>query len=175
MNKIVGHIHIEPTIIVKITNGGTQAPFFVDYFGLKRNIREGVPIVSEQMVRGLFKIFPFRSIFYGIALAKIVTVIDQIHIQVPVFVVIKKIGLHGEAILVQSPLLCFIFKSSIFLIDEKLVFSKFIISEGCRFAYVDVQPTIVVYVHHGYSRGPAIAILQTSFFRYIHKLKITLI
>ena len=79
--------------------------------------------------------------------------VQQVHIQITIQVVIKESRLGGESLKSQSPRFRLFTEGQIPLVDKELVctFQSFVAS---HIANMDIQETIAVYIGHDHSCAP---------------------
>ena len=100
--------------------------------------------------------------------------IEQVHVQVAIVVVVKKCRLGRKAHKVESIGCSRFCKSQVAIVDKELVgsFCSFVIA---HLAQVDVLKAICIYIGHRHSCGPGTGSGHTGLGGDVFKLKIALV
>ena len=156
VGKIIGHVDVRPAIPVQVGNGDAQPEALRgDAAGLAHFRKGIVAVVFEEFViarRGTVQHLVFRVV--GVFL--FVEMVQQVHVQITVLIIIKKGGLGGKALVVKPVLLRLLGKPCFSVgllarVDEKLVGRML----KAGMAEVDVRPAVLVHIGHAHARTPA--------------------
>ena len=162
--KIVGYVDIWVKVSIKIGDQNTKtksdktsvnAGFFAD-------IHKFTVVIAQQHIAHTLKniwntfpvLRPYISLFRITKAANgDVAIVEDIGVQIPILVIIKKGGMCGKACFGQVVFFCFFGKGQIPIVDVEVVIVVIAFHVPC-ITDIDVQKAIVVDVHHNHSRGP---------------------
>ena len=171
--KIIGNVNILPAILIDIADGNPKpkpndaavdACLCTDVDKFFAIIAE--KFVSTQWIAGIAHLFAQVETADGLE-----GIVEQVKIEVAVFVVVKKGRMGRVAGVSNAVLLGHFFKSAVFLVDVQLIFAV-ITFDLARVANVDVQPTVAIDVGHTYPGRPGAFATHLGFFRNVFKLPI---
>ncbi len=188
LKKVVGNKNIWPAILVDIADGDTQPE--ADGRGIDAcrltdirvgDLALGVLVATQQAVAalGIGDIAqPFPKV---VARGRSVGVVEEVHIQIAIAIIIEESGMDGKAADVQTVIGCRLAESAVLLVDKELVVahaiesSHFCLGGRASFADVDVGPAVAIDVHNGYASAPDMGAGHASGFRHVFEDKIALI
>ena len=182
--KIVTNIEVRPLIAVDVTNGDakSEADKAAINTSLFAYIRKTPLVVSQQLITTSFQkifylpVFCPQFTFVGIVecVDRYKAIVEDIGIEVAVFIVVKKSGMGSVTPVVQTIFSGPFGECQILVIDEQLIGGFYAGLVAC-IAHIDIQPAVVVDIYHYHTRTPVYILLAKGCLGDVFKLEISLI